>query len=710
MVIVGVNLPITEFGKNLHDGGVCVVIDGEVRIAIAEERIIRKKRAGGFENSFAYALAKLNLTEKDIDLRVYSSCCENIRNANFINGLGIIRTAPCNHHLSHALSVYQTSGFNEAIILVMDAGGEVLDKGVGAEWWRSRREQHSYFVARGDKVSLLERDFEEPETAGIGEVYRAFTYYLGWHSSRYANKTMALSAYGNLGRFRDKEIFYFDTSGKMFSHMRNNPSDPITMVKELLRKCDMIGILERKPKGEILNDHKDLAGWLQAETEKAIRQKVNYLIDKTGITNICLSGGVAYNCSAMGKIHFNTRARNIYIHPASGDHGQCLGNAIHGYLLNHRNWKRNTVFNPYLGGDEEITLDRIEKLTRGFRDGLVIRKPSDITDVVANLIENGEIVAWFQGKSEYGPRALGNRSILADPRNLANKQRINRLKGREGFMPFAPSVLAEYANDYFQCVDSPYMAAALKAKKNNKDKILAVLHHDDTSRIQTLQREFNPLFYELIYKFFHRTKVPLVLNTSFNGPGEPIVETLEDAIKTFIRLDIKFLAVGPFLIEKVIEEISGDISINLSAPFFQIDLSGGKALDEIILRELLKNKFPNTELFSRKKFLLYEGFIEWLRRGYKVTTIRYRRGGIDFPVEKMMPLFPTEDFSSISFGGEAGKVKISKFSVKKFGDLDDFDAKRDGFDRSEELKEVLSRIYGKIQEGEYVSIYNIELS
>lgn len=709
MVILGVNLPRTYFNKPLHDGGVCVVIDGQVRMAVAEERITRKKRAGGYENSLSYVLSKLNLSDNDIDLIVYSTCCETIRNSQSINGFEGVRTAACNHHFSHALSVYLTSPFDEAIILVMDAGGQVLEESVPGEWWRSRREQHSYFIAQGDKIELLERDFDKPESSGIGEVYRAFTYYLGWESSKHANKTMALSAYGNCERFKDKEIFYFDDSGQMFSNMRNTPLTSIPMVRELLLKSDIPDILPREPQGEILQDHCDMAAWLQAKTEKAIFQKVNYLIEKTGISNVCLSGGVAYNCSAIGKIHLYTSARNIYINPASGDNGQCLGNAIYGHMLNHRNWEKDKVFNPYLGGNEEISLSRIERLIRNFPNRFIIKKPLDLTVVVARLIEEGEIVAWFQGKSEYGPRALGNRSFLADPRNFNNKQRMNRLKGRESFMPFAASVLAEHANDYFHCVESPYMTAAFKVKSTYKDNILAVLHHDDTSRIQTVRKENNCLFHDLIYRFFLRTNIPLLLNTSFNGPGEPIVETLEDAMKTFVKLDIKFLAAGPFLIEKELDDISGNILMNVSALFFQIDLSKKDVLDEKQLEKLLKNQFPKIKLIPRNKFLLYEGFIEWLKRDYKVTTIRYIKGGIDFPVKKIMPIFPTKDFSSISSGREAGKVKLTKYSVKKFGELDDFDAKRDGFDSTEELKKMLSRIYGKIQEEEYISIYNIEI-
>jgi carbamoyltransferase len=709
MVILGVNLPSTYFNKPLYDGGVCVVVDGQIIMAIAEERVTRKKRAGGFENSLAYSLARLNLSENDIDLIVYSTCCETIRNSHLINGLERVRTAACNHHLSHALSVYLTSPFEEAIILVMDAGGQVLEEKVAGEWWRSDREQHSYFLARGDKIELIGRDFVKPGSAGIGEVYRAFTYFLGWESSRHANKTMAIAAYGDWDRFKDKEIYYFNNSGQMFSNMRNTPPKSIPMVRELLLKSDIPDILPREPQGEILQDHYDLAAWLQSKTEKAICQKVNYLIEKTGITNVCLSGGVAYNCSAIGKMHLYTRARNFYVHPASGDNGQCLGNAIYGHILNHGNWERGKVFSPYLGGDEEITLSKLERLTGNFRNGFIIKKPSDLTGVVAKLIEDGEIVAWFQGKSEYGPRALGNRSILADPRILSNKQRMNRLKGRENFMPFAASVLADHMNDCFQCVESPYMTAAFKVNSVSKNSILAVLHHDDTSRIQTVRREFNPLFYELIYRFFLRTNVPLVLNTSFNGPGEPIVESLEDAMETFGRLDIKFLAAGPFLIEKVIEDIGGNLLMNISAPFFQVDLSKSEVVDGKKLRKLLKSKFPKIKLIPREKFLLYEGFIEWLKRDYKFTTIRYKKGGIDFPIRKMMHLFPTQDFSSISSGREVGKVKLTKYSVKKFGELDDFDAKRDGFDSTKKLKEVLSHIYGKIQEEEYISIYNIEI-
>lgn len=709
MVIIGVNLASTKFKKNLHDGGVCVIIDSEIKMAVAEERITRKKRDGGFKNSLSYVLTKLNLTPRDVDLIVYSSCCEHFHETFTINGLKKVKTVGCNHHFSHALSVYLTSPFDEAIILVLDAGGDVIDKNNRHEWWRLYREQHSYFIAKDNNIILLERDFERPESAGIGEVYRAFTYYLGWHSSRHTNKTMALSAYGDSERFKNKNIFYFNNSGQMFSHIRNNPSTPLSMVEELLKKYQISNILPREPRGEILQQHKDLATWLQMETEKAIFQKINYLINKTGISNVCLSGGVAYNCSVIGKIYSYTSAKNVYIHPASGDHGQCLGNAIYGNILNKKSWRRSHIFNPFLGGEEEISLNKIHKLTKNFHDSLIVHQPPNITDVVAELLKKGEIVAWFQGRSEYGPRALGNRSIIANPSFANNKQPLNKIKGRENFNPFAPSVLAENADDYFQCVESPYMTTAFKVNQNIKDKIPAVVHYDDTARIQTVKKEISPLFYELIYKFYLITQTPLVLNTSFNNPGEPIVETLEDAMRTFLNLDIKYFATGRFLIKKVYRKITEDILVIDLEFIYQIDLSKNKVLDEKKLRDILKSRFSDLELFPRQKILLYEEFIKWIKRGYKTTTIRYKRGGIDFPVKNTLPLYPTKDFSSETSESEARQVKISKFSIKRFKDLGDQDARKDGFNNLEELKKVLFNIYGKINEDEYISIYNIDL-
>ena len=223
MIIAGVNLPFTEFAKNLKDGGLCIVEDGSIKFAIAEERITRQKRAGGFQNAFQYALNKLNLRKKDIDLIVYSSCCEKIRPDIQIPDFEGVANLSCNHHYSHAVSAYMTSQFEEAIVLVLDAGGNVLDSR-SEKWWTSNREQHSYYVAKGSTINLHSVDFDKPKEAGIAEIYRAFTYYLGWPSSNYANKTMAVSAFGDLNLFGEQVIFSIDETGCLSSLIENNPN------------------------------------------------------------------------------------------------------------------------------------------------------------------------------------------------------------------------------------------------------------------------------------------------------------------------------------------------------------------------------------------------------------------------------------------------------------------------------------------------------
>lgn len=702
MIVVGINLPSTELDKNLKDGGVCVVEDGQIKFAIAEERISREKRAGGFQASLQYALDNLNLKKTDIDLIVYSSCCETIRPQFRIKNFENTKTLPCNHHFSHALSAYLTSPFDEAIIIVCDAGGNLLDSS-NAQWWISKREQHSYYIARGNDISLDSRDFENPRTSGLAEIYRAFTHYLGWRSSIYANKVMALSAFGDPNFSLGKKIFYMDQYGSMLSVIENNPNDPILMVKNLLKKYCLETIEERKPDDRIIECHKNLASWIQSETEKALFAKINWLVKKTGIQNLCLSGGLAYNCSAIGKILDYTSAKNIFVHPASGDHGQSVGNAIYGYIEVAGNIQRSSFFSPYLGGEENLSLESIRKYTKE-NSNLEISYQKNIALCVAELIAKNEIVAWFQGRSEYGPRALGNRSILANPSDSFMRDKLNVIKGRESFMPFAPSVISERAKDFFEIsFESPYMTAAFKTVKNKIDLIPAVVHVDDTSRIQMIRKEQNSRFYEVISHFYKLTNIPLVLNTSFNGPGEPIVETFRDALDTFLSLDIKYLAAGDFLIKKKKSELNS-YNVQLNDESFNVYIN-----EKIIpkLKKVIYQKCPFSNLRPRERFQLYFEYVDWLKIGRKTTTIRYKKNSIDYPVALIMPLYSTESFKQEAEENYAGHVRITHFSIKKFKNLNTTDAIRDGFNSVDELKKILKEIYQEISDEDPVSIYSI---
>jgi predicted NodU family carbamoyl transferase len=552
-------------------------------------------------------------------------------------------------------------------------------------------------------------DFYMPRSAGIAEVYRAFAYFLGWPSSNYANKVMALSALARGELFKEKYIFFVDKQNNMQSDIENNPSTPestLYMVSSLLRKHGFKGIVPRKPNDSFRECHIDLAAWVQDETERAIFSKVNSLIRQTGITNICISGGVAYNCLAIGKMLGNTIAKNVFIHPASGDHGQCLGNAIYGHIHVFGKWKNRQRFTPYLGGEEALTINKIGCAIKAYPFLRAI-EDENIANEVAKLLAQGKIVAWFQGRSEYGPRALGNRSILANPSIQILGERLNITKGRESFMPFAPSVIAEKTGEFFELpFDSPYMAAAFRTRMGKAKEIPSVVHVDGSSRIQQVEKGDNFLFYNLIDEFRKLTSIPLVLNTSFNGSGEPIVENFDDALKTFINLDIDYLAAGPFLIEKE-KRYKESLMIRAEDDAALIfDLNSGSIAD---LKISLHKQFPFARLVPRKRFLLYSKYLDWLREGRKATTIRFNRNGIELPSGPVVPLFSTDSVKPGAKEVAAGQVRINRVVVKHFGKLSKCDALNDGFNDLDELTRVMQEIYGNISADDCVSVYSIQL-
>ncbi len=306
MVILGINLAHTNYGKQLHDGGTCFVDENGILVALAEERAARQKGAGGFEQSLQQCSLSLGLTSNDVDLVVYSTCCESTVGAAApaLPGHNTARIVSIpSHHLSHAYSAFLVSPFDEAIIMVLDSGGNVLDgeKEGMSQWWKLRREQQSYYVGRGTSIDLLERDFVEPYETGIGELYRAFTKYLGWESYIYSGKTMGLSAFGTAERFHGQQIFYFE-GNHLKSRVVNNPLDPIGMLE---RYATENGISFGKPRrrGEPIDQfHMDIARYIQEQAEEAVIKKVRRLCKQTELTDLCVGGGVGLNCLINMKI------------------------------------------------------------------------------------------------------------------------------------------------------------------------------------------------------------------------------------------------------------------------------------------------------------------------------------------------------------------------------------------------------------------------
>jgi len=437
------------------------------------------------------------------------------------------------HHLAHAASAYYVSPWDEAMILSLDGTGEWI----------------STLMAMGAGRHIRKiKEIAYPHSLGV--LYGAITQFLGYQIYQDEWKVMGLAACGTprqadqvrrlihceQGRFRlnlDYFNFQYADKGLWFGP----------------RFAELFGAPRRHDEPIETERFADLAASFQLVTEEAGLSLVRHLLrNGGGCKRLCLAGGVALNAVLNGKILAETEVEELFVQPAAGDAGAALGAALylhHEVLNGHRSGPTRHV---YLGPDYHE--DRMLAALRA--QNLAAEKQDDIERRAANLLAGGKILGWFQGRMEYGPRALGNRSILADPRRLQMKDALNaKVKYRERFRPFAPSVLAERAGEYFERGGSfPFMTVVLPVKPEKRAVIPAVVHHDGTGRLQTVTKEANPRFYGLIQEFDRVTGVPVLLNTSFNLQGEPIVCTPEDAVSTFLRSGLDALVLGDYLCVK----------------------------------------------------------------------------------------------------------------------------------------------------------------
>lgn len=425
------------------------------------------------------------------------------------------------------------SPFQQAAILTID--------GVG-EW-----ETTTYGAGDGKTVKLLKR-IHFPHSLGL--LYSAFTYYLGFKVNSAEYKVMGLAPYGKPAYYDliMNELLRPKADGSYKINMKYFAYDyGLTMTNKKFDK--LFGRLPREPESKLDQFHKDVAASIQNVTDELMVRMANHLYEQTNSKNLCLAGGVALNCVANSKILARTPFEGIFIQPAAGDAGGAVGVAYHIYnsLLEH---ERNYISRDAFLGPEFTDAEIAEYL-----DGLGIRytrhSREELIRETARLIGEQNVVGWFQGRMEWGPRALGNRSILADARNPENQSKVNlKIKFRESFRPFAPAVLLERSSEYFE-IDrpSPYMllTAQVRAEKRH---IPAVTHVDGSARLQTVERKDNPLFYDLIGEFDRQTGCPLLINTSFNVRGEPIVCTPHDAFKCFMRTKMDYLVMGSYLLDK----------------------------------------------------------------------------------------------------------------------------------------------------------------
>lgn len=563
MKIIGFNLDQTYYGLPLDNGGACLIEDGEVKMVTSEERLNRKQYSAGYKLSFDYLLRENNLKIEEVDLFVASSCLEPLASAEEVtkslatNGFDVPTTKikVCDHHLSHAYNSYYPSGFDEAIIMVLDGDGNVLADRMEPntdnpkQYWLNKTEHNSYYIGKDNSINLLDRDDVGVQENGFGGLYRYFTYFCGFYGYRFAGKLMGLSAYGSeRNRFKDIQLFDLQPNGRVKCLVPDTDRLNSPQVVETWLKSVEVNVKARKPEEPITEDIEDIAYLVQRELDRALIHKVKYLVKKTGIKNLCVAGGVGLNAVTNRALLDNTGIENIFIQPASGDSGECMGNAYFGLATGDPANVKRKVISVYQGkeySNEEIVGAFANKNLKYKKVGF-----PEVARIGAQKLSEQKIIAWFQGRSEIGPRALGNRSILANPINKDMKDILNaRVKHREAFRPFAPSVLEEKVTEWFDIsIPAPYMI--MNAQVKQPEKIPSVTHVDGSARLQTVSAKQNERYHTLISEFEKLTGVPVVLNTSFND-NEAIVESPVDAVNTFLRTNIDFLFIGDYVVEKV---------------------------------------------------------------------------------------------------------------------------------------------------------------
>jgi len=576
-----------------HDSAVCLVEDGNIIFAAQEERYTREKHDSSFPiNAIRDCLINSGITAKKLDyvafydkpflkferiLETYLAYAplgirsflmamplwirkklwikELIRKELHYDNIIIFPE----HHMSHAASAFFASPYQEAAFLTMDGVGE----------WATT----SYGIGKGNEVQML-AEIQFPHSLGL--LYSAFTYYTGFRVNSGEYKVMGLAPYGE-PKYKDLILENLidvkdDGSFKMNIDYFNYCAG-LTMTSRKFHK--LFGGPPRKPESNLTQKEMDLARSVQEVTEEIVLKMARHVKKETGMDYLCLAGGVALNCVANGKLLKSGLFDDIWIQPAAGDAGGALGCALftwYQYLENSRNVDNQTDFmkGTYLG--PQFQNDTIESFLNQKNYPYIKLNDREIPDKIADLIADEKVIGWFQGQMEFGPRALGARSIIGDARSSQMQKTMNlKIKYRESFRPFAPSVMAEHVSDYFEIDrESPYMLLVANIREEKKkpmteeensyfgleklnvarSEVPAITHVDYSARIQSVNQETNPLYHQMLAKFYEKYDCSVIVNTSFNVRGEPIVCTPEDAYTCFFRTEMDYLIMGNYLLDK----------------------------------------------------------------------------------------------------------------------------------------------------------------
>ena len=547
--------------SNFHDPAVALIRDNKIVAFVEEERFNRIKHSEGFfpHRALEWVLKKEGIKITDIDKigyyanptmsnMVFQKIPQIVRSPIKIAGAlrwkEKLKRLPLEglkhhfkykgeieyieHHLCHAASTFFLSGIKKSNILTIDGNGEAAST-----------------TMRYGNVSEIELLYEIKVPHSLGYVYNAITEFLGFERNEGEGKVMGLAPYGDT---------YYPIFDKFIKLTKNgfvidtriitseNPIQPVYFTDYVVKKLGE----PRLPSEKIEKRHQDIAYSLQERLEQTALHLVERFIEITGNKNLCLAGGVTLNCKMNGRILESGLIDDIFIQPAAGDAGCALGAAL--WLAHEEGFKFKKLEHVYFG--PEYSDEEVEKALKIAK--IPYEKISDPSGTAAELLAQGKIVGWFQGRMEAGPRALGNRSILADPRDPEIKDKLNYLvKHREPFRPFCPSLLDKAKKEYLEnAYESPFMILSFKVPEEKRKEIPGVVHVDGTVRPQTVTKEANPKYYKLISEFEKLTGVPVVLNTSFNDKGQPIVENPGQAVKMFFGTGMDALIIENFLIKK----------------------------------------------------------------------------------------------------------------------------------------------------------------
>ncbi len=511
-----------------------------------------------FQRLLAYLLDAANVTLADVTAVAWSYRQNEAARRFFASHAPKAAFVVPEHHYGHACQAFLSSPFTEAAIMIVDGQGVPLERTGG--------DQLSGCLAYGQGTAI-DTLWDVPVRYSLGGMYGAFTKAVGFETNE-EGKTMGLAPYGN-SEYYDalKTELQFETREFGIRNWRQliaRGFRPEDVLYQLPHYQAFLNKFPRRAKNEPLTDvHRNLAFAVQELTEDVMVFLADWLHEKTGSANLCIAGGVGLNCVANYQVLRRSKFTNIFIHPNAGDNGLAVGQALHVYNQIQGNPRVYVATTDSLGrAYSEADVNAVVDVHRT-REDIAVRTFDDLEemyDVMAAAIADGQITSWFQGRSEFGPRALGNRSIIADPRRADMKDILNsRVKFRESFRPFTPSVLAERASEYFELdVDSPFMLLAAYVRPGKGEIVPAITHVDNTARVQTVDAATNPGFYDILKAFDELTGCAVLINTSFNVRGEPIVCTPKDAYRCFMRSGLDALVIDDFLFRKADQPASAD--------------------------------------------------------------------------------------------------------------------------------------------------------